>query len=193
MLEDNSWWICAQHFKSISSKITEIWHKTCQKQALFTSDKRWRMFSKMFKMDMLLKMIIYAKVCMLIRYRNALEFFWHRFGLKYNTYFSINDHFQQHIHHFSRHFGTLPRFFEFYFLTDFDASKSVLGSFFAFFPKNWPKNMYCASKSRIFLLDLFLPGDLSWPWPLLWSQSTVNDTYKCQRHYPCRLVGFVCA
>ena len=25
-------------------------------------DKRWRMFSKMFMMDMLLKMIIYAKV-----------------------------------------------------------------------------------------------------------------------------------
>ena len=35
--------------------------------------------------------------------------------------------------HFSPHFGTLPRFPEFYFLTGFDASKSVLGSFFAFF------------------------------------------------------------
>ena len=22
---------------------------------------------------------------------------------------------------------------------------------------------------------------------------TVNGAYKCQRHYPCRLVGFVCA
>ena len=31
--------------------------------------------------------------------------------------------------HFSRHFGTLPRFSEFYFLTDFDASKNVLGPF----------------------------------------------------------------
>ena len=93
--------------------------------------------------------------------------------------------------HFSRHFGTLPWFSEFYFLTDFDASKSVLGSFFAFFfCEIRPKNMYRTSKSRIFLLDLFLPGDLRWPWPLLWSQSTVNDTYKCQRHYPCRLVGF---
>ena len=49
------------------------------------------------------------------------------------------------------------------------------------------------SKSRNVLLDLFLPGDLRSPWPLLWSQSTVNDAYKCQRHYPCRLVGFVCA
>ena len=53
--------------------------------------------------------------------------------------------------HFSRHVGTLPRFSEFCFLTDFDASKSVLGSFFAFFAKIWPKNMYCSS----FLFDLF--------------------------------------
>ena len=108
MLELNGWWICAQNFKSISSKMAEIWHKTCEKQAL------------------------------------------------------------------SRHFGTLPRFSEFYFLTDFDASKSVLGSFFAFFAKIWPKNMYHTSKSRNFLFDLFLPGDLRWPWPLLWSQSTVK-------------------
>ena len=37
MLEGNGWWICAQNFKSISSKMAEIWHKACQKQALFTS------------------------------------------------------------------------------------------------------------------------------------------------------------
>ena len=37
MLEGNDWWICVQNFKSISSKMDEIWHKTCQKQALFTS------------------------------------------------------------------------------------------------------------------------------------------------------------
>ena len=37
MLEGNGWWICAQNFKSISSKMAEIWHKRCQKQALFTS------------------------------------------------------------------------------------------------------------------------------------------------------------
>ena len=53
------------------------------------------------------------------------------------------------------HFGTLPWFSEFCFLTDFDASKSVLGSFFAFFAKIWPKNMYRSSKSRNFLFDLF--------------------------------------
>ena len=41
------------------------------------------------------------------------------------------------------------------FLTDFDASKSVLGSFFEFFAKILPKNMYRSSKSRNFLLDLF--------------------------------------
>ena len=57
--------------------------------------------------------------------------------------------------HFSRHFGTLPWFSEFCFLTDFDASKSVLGSFFAFFAKIWPKNMYRSSKSRFCLFDLF--------------------------------------
>ena len=127
MLEGNGWYICAQNFKSISSKMAEIWHKTCQKQALFTSFRDFTWFS------------------------------------------------------------------EFYFLTDFDASKSVLGSFFAFFAKIWPKNMYRSSKSRNFFAWPFLPGDLTWPWPLLWSQSTVNDTYKCQRHYPCRFVGFVCA
>ena len=33
--------------------------------------------------------------------------------------------------HFSRHFRTLPWFSEVCFLTDFDASKSVLGSFFS--------------------------------------------------------------
>ena len=43
------------------------------------------------------------------------------------------EHFKNR--NFSRHFWTLPQFPEFYFLTDFDASKSVLGSFFAFFVK----------------------------------------------------------
>ena len=86
MLEGNVSWISVQNFKSISSKMAEIWHKTCQKQAL------------------------------------------------------------------SRHFGTLPWFSEFYFLTDFDASKSVLGSFFVFFAKIWPKNMYRSSKSRFFFV-----------------------------------------
>ena len=84
--------------------------------------------------------------------------------------------------HFSRHFATLPWFSEFCFLTDFDASKSVLGSFFAFFVKIWPKNMYRSSKSRNFFVWPFSPGDLRWPWPLLWSQSTGNDTYRCQWH-----------
>ena len=45
MLEGNGWWICAQDFKSISSKMAEIWHKTCQKQALFTS---FRDFTEIF-------------------------------------------------------------------------------------------------------------------------------------------------
>ena len=62
--------------------------------------------------------------------------------------------------HFSRHFGILPRFSELYFLTDFDASKSVLGSFFAFFAKIWPKTWIAPLNHEIFLLDLFF----TW-WP----------------------------
>ena len=46
MLEGNGWWICVQNFKSISSKMAEIWHKTCQKQALFTS---FRDFTVIFR------------------------------------------------------------------------------------------------------------------------------------------------
>ena len=78
------------NFKSISSKMAEIKHKTCPKQALFTS---FRDFTVIFR----------------------IWFFW----------------------------------------PILDASKSVLGSFFAFFAKIWPKNMYRSSKSRFFLFDLF--------------------------------------
>ena len=95
--------------------------------------------------------------------------------------------------HFSRHFGALPWFSEFCFLTDFDASKSVLGSFFAFFAKIWPKTCIAALNHEIFFVWPFSPGDLRWPWPVLLSQSTGNDTYRCQWHYPCRFIGFVCA
>ena len=45
MLEDSGWCICAQNFKSMSSKLAEIWHKTCQKQPLFTS---FRDFTEIF-------------------------------------------------------------------------------------------------------------------------------------------------
>ena len=57
-------------------------------------------------------------------------------------------------------------------------------SFFALFAKIWPTNMYHSSKSRNLFVWPSLPGDLRWPWPILWSQSTGNDAYKCQRHYP---------
>ena len=53
--------------------------------------------------------------------------------------------------------GLCRDFPNFVFLTDFDASKSVLGSFYAFFANIWPKNMYHSSKSRFFLFDLFHP------------------------------------
>ena len=32
MLDCNGWWICVQNFKSIASKMAELWHKTCWKQ-----------------------------------------------------------------------------------------------------------------------------------------------------------------
>ena len=88
-------------------KMAEIWHKTCQKQALFNN------------------------------------------------------------------FGTLPWFSEFYFLTDFDVSKSVLGSFFAFFAKIWPKIMYRNSKSRFFF---------AWTTPL-------KNRWICPKYIPKCSVG----
>ena len=45
----------------------------------------------------------------------------------------------------------LNRDFPNFILTHFDALKSVLGSFFAFFAKVWSKNMYRSSKSIFFL------------------------------------------
>ena len=101
MLEGNGWWICVQNFKSISSKMAEIWHKTCQKQALFTS---FRDFTVIFRI--------------LFFYR-----FW--------------------------------------------CFKKCFRIIFAFFAKIWPKNMYRSSKSRTIFAWTFLPGDLTWPWPLL--------------------------
>ena len=41
------------------------------------------------------------------------------------------------------------------FFNRFWRFKSVLGSFFAFFAKIWPKNMYRSSRSRFVLFDLF--------------------------------------
>ena len=74
--------------------------------------------------------------------------------------------------HFSRHFGTLPWFSEFYFLTDFDASKSVSGPFFALFAKIWTKNMYRSSKSRIFF---------AWPFYLvIWHDHDLYYGRKAQ-------------
>ena len=86
--------------------------------------------------------------------------------------------------HFSRHCGTLPWFSEFYFLTDFDASKSVLGSFFAFFAKIWTINMYRSSKSRISFVWPFSPGDLrchqchQWPESHQWPPGQISDLIR---------------
>ena len=45
------------------------------------SDKRWRMFSKMFMMNMLLKMIIYAKVCIIFLNQNDTKKILARFDI----------------------------------------------------------------------------------------------------------------
>ena len=74
--------------------------------------------------------------------------------------------------HFSRHFGTLPWFSEFCFLTDFDASKSVLGSFFSRSLRKSDLKTCIAALNHDFFCLTFSPGDLRWPWPVLWSQST---------------------
>ena len=90
-------------------------------------------------------------------------------------------------------FRDFTAIFRFFFI-DFATSKSVLESFFALFVKIWPENMYHSSKSRKFVVWPFFPGDWdSLDLVILWSQSIGNDTYKCQRHYPCRFVGFVWA
>ena len=46
------------------------------------------------------------------------------------------------------------------FLTDFDASKGIIGSFFAFLAKIWLKNMYRSSKSLFYLFYLVTWDDL---------------------------------
>ena len=61
--------------------------------------------------------------------------------------------------------------------------KSVFGSFFAFFAKSWPKNMYCSAISRFFFLGGgdFLPDDLRWPWAVLcssWMLKTAWDGHR---------------
>ena len=89
MLVVNGWWICVQNFKSISSKMAEIWYKKCKNR------------------------------------------------------------------HFSRHFGTLPWFTEFYFLIDFDASKSALGSFSRSLRKSDPKTCIAALNHDFFCLTFF--------------------------------------
>ena len=89
--EGNGWWISVQNFKSIYSKMAEMWHKTCHKHTFHVISGPYR---------------------------------------------------------------------DFPFFTDFDASKGVLESFFAFFAKIWLNNMYHSSKSRNYFYFTFF----SW-WP----------------------------
>ena len=56
--------------------------------------------------------------------------------------------------------------------TVFDASKSVLWSFFAFFAKIWPKNLYFSSKYRICLV---------WPYyQVTWDDLDLHYGHKTQ-------------
>ena len=58
--------------------------------------------------------------------------------------------------------GLYRDFPNFIFLTDFDASKSVLGSFFRVLCENLTlKTCIAALNHEMFLLDLFFPGDLT--------------------------------
>ena len=90
MLEGNGWWICVQNFKSISSKMAEIWHKTTVKNR-----------------------------------------------------------------HFSRHFGTLQWFSEFYFWPILMLQKVFSGHFSRSLRKSDLKACIAALNHEIFLLDLF--------------------------------------
>ena len=69
MLEGNCWWICVQIFKSISSKMAEISHKTCQKQALFTS---FRDFTVIFRI-LFFDRFWYFKKCLRVIFRVLCE------------------------------------------------------------------------------------------------------------------------
>ena len=62
--------------------------------------------------------------------------------------------------HFSRHFGTLPWFSEFVFLTDFAASKSVLGSFSRILRKSDLKTCIAALNHDFFFCLTFFTR---WP------------------------------
>ena len=75
-------------------------------------------------------------------------------------------------------------------LTDFDASKSVLGSFFAFFAKIWPKNMYRSSKSRKFFCLTFFTL-VTWDDLDLYYGHKAQEmiSYRCQWHYLCRFMA----
>ena len=94
--------MCKKNSSRYLQKMAEIWHKTCQKQALFTS------------------------------------------------------------------FRDFTRLSEFYFLTDFDASKSVLRSFFSrSLRKSDLKTCIATLNPDFFLFDLFLPHDQRRLWPVL--------------------------
>ena len=77
--------------------------------------------------------------------------------------------------HFSRHFVTAMIFLILFFDQYWPFKKCLRFIFRAFLRKLDFKHMFRAYIPN-FLAWPFLPVDLRWPWPVLWSQSTGNDT-----------------
>ena len=91
---------------------------------------------------------------------------------------------------FSRYFGTLPWFSEFCFLTDFDVSKSVFGTFSRSLWKSDLKTCIAALNHDFFYLFHLVT--------LTCIMVTTHRNWYLQMsvtlsNYPCRFIGLVCA
>ena len=91
---------------------------------------------------------------------------------------------------FSSSFRPFLHFPDFFIFSCLGRSKSVLGSFFAFLTKNWPKNIITPPKPHIFILTFTWPSDIEWHWPWICSPKALANAKKCPRHDTCRCIGF---
>ena len=82
-----------------------------------------------------------------------------------------------------RHFSNL-QFFPF-----FGSAKSVLGLFFTFLAKIWPKSIYHITQTKSFQFDLFWPRDLRWPWLDTRSKKAKEGISKNSRRDPCHSIA----
>ena len=91
--------------------------------------------------------------------------------------------------HFSHYFLGLPHFLDFRIFSDFGSTKSVLRSFSAFLTKNWHTNMYHATLSELFSLNLLRPCGPEWHWPYLrWFRLKGSPTTRSHGAHSCTLV-----